>query len=88
MALASDSIPMSMRVSGEPTEILAAVGRCLERMGGQLQTISFFSTTSCVEHPDGLLVEVKAKLYVDDKGLALEVQRRSGDAVLFTVVYT
>ena len=88
MALASDSIPMSMRVSGEPTEILAAVGRCLERMGGQLQTISFFSTTSCVEHPDGLLVKVKAKLYVDDKGLALEVQRRSGDAVLFTVVYT
>ena len=88
MALATDSIPMSMRVSGEPTEILAAVGRCLERMGGQLQTISFFSTTSCVERLDGLLVKVKAKLYVDDKGLALEVQRRSGDAVLFTVVYT
>ena len=26
MALTSDSIPMSMRVSGEPAEILAAVG--------------------------------------------------------------
>jgi hypothetical protein len=88
MAPTSDSIPMSMRVSGEPAEILAAVGRCLERMGGQLQKTSFFSTTRCIEHPDGLVVNVKAKLFVDDKGLVLEVQRRSGDAVLFSVVYT
>ena len=76
---------MSMRIAGEPATIVAAVERFLSRLG-EVEQRGQFAATYTIDHPDGLRVRVKTKLYIDDRSLILETLRRSGDGVLYVHV--
>ena len=75
----------SIRINGEPNLIIEATERCFMRFGDIIKR-GPFSVSAQIYHPDGLTVKVKSKLYYDEV-LILETQRRSGDALLFQLVY-
>ena len=61
----------SFRIDGEPDLILAAAERCLQRFGDIVKH-GKFSVAASIDHPDGLSVRVKCKLFYVDV-LLLEV---------------
>ena len=77
---------MSLQISGEPSDVMAAVTAFLSRLG-TLEKRGPFSATFAIEHPDGLRARVAANLWTEEGGSPrLQTQRRSGDAVLYGCV--
>ena len=78
--------PTSMRVTGEPHDILDAVER-LYALLGVVELRKQFSVLASFEHPDGMRVLLRSKLYFDSKGLILETMKRRGDSFLAALLY-
>ena len=78
--------PTSMRVTGEPREILDAV-EGLYALLGVVELRKQFSVLASFEHPDGMWVLLRSKLYFDSKGLILETMKRRGDSFLAALLY-
>jgi hypothetical protein len=79
--------PTSMRVAGEPDLVLDAVER-LYGLLGVVEKREPFSVLASFEHPDGMWVLLRSKLYFDSKGLILETMKRRGDSFLAALLYT
>ena len=79
--------PTSMRVAGEPDLILDAVER-LYGLLGVVEKRKPFSVLASFEHPDGMWVLLRSKLYFDSKGFILETMKRRGDSFLAALLYT
>ena len=75
-----------MRVTGEPREILDAV-EGLYALLGVVELRKQFSVLASFEHPDGMWVLLRSKLYFDSKGLILETMKRRGDSFLAALLY-
>ena len=78
--------PTSMRVAGEPCDILDQVQR-LYALLGVVELRKRFSVLASFEHPDGMWVLLRSKLYFDSKGLILETMKRRGDPFLAALLY-
>ena len=78
--------PTSMRIAGEPCDILDAVEH-LYAFLGVVQLRKQFSVLASFEHPDGIWVLLRSKLYFDSKGLILETMKRRGDSFLAALLY-
>ena len=55
-------------------------------IGGEITKSKPHSITARIEHPDGLSVHIKIKRH-DAEEVLMEVMRRSGDSLLFMLIY-
>ena len=78
--------PTSMRVTGEPRDILDAVEH-LYALLGVVELRKQFSVRASFENPDGMWVLLRSKLYFDSRGLILETMKRRGDSFLAALLY-
>ena len=59
-------------------------------IGASVQWRTEYSIKAEVAHPDGFAVRVSAKYYADVDGIdgkLVDILRRSGDALLFNILY-
>ena len=78
--------PTSMRIAGEPCDILDAVEHSYAFLG-IVKLRKQFSVLASFEHPDGMWVLLRSKLYFDSKGLILETMKRRGDSFLAALLH-
>jgi len=72
------------------SEIIEATGRFYEAYGGKILKQSLTSIRGSFQHPDLPTTEVKVKVFADKGGgpLVYDIQRRSGDSILYWRVYS
>ena len=72
------------------SEIIEATGRFYEVYGGTILKQSLASIRGTIQHPDLPSTEVKVKVFLDKEGgpHVYDVQRRSGDSILYWRVYS
>ena len=72
------------------SEIIEATARFYEVYGGTILNQSLASIRGMFQHPDLPNTEVKVKVFVDEEGgpHIYDVQRRSGDSILYWRVYS
>jgi hypothetical protein len=78
--------PTSMRICGEPAQIIDAIERFYGGLG-VVEKRKHFSVLATFDHPDGQWCRLRSKLYFDQKGLILETMRRLGDSFLAALLY-
>lgn len=79
----------ALRVQEEADWVLDRIEIYFMDIGGSIERRKPFSIKAEVTHPDGFAVRVSAKYCadVDGDGKFVDILRRSGDALLFSIVY-
>ena len=77
-------------VEGEADWVMERIENYFVTIGASIRTRKQYSIKARVTHPDGFAVNVSAKYYADVDGTdnkIVDILRRSGDALLFNIVY-
>ena len=79
----------NIRVQENADWIMNQIENYFLKIGATLKKRKQFSIKAEVAHPDGFVVYVSVKIYADEKGdgNVVDIRRRSGDALLFGIVY-
>ena len=79
----------ALHVQEEADWVMDRIETYFIEIGASVERRKQFSIKAEITHPDGFAVRVSAKYYsdVDDDTKIVDILRRSGDALLFNIVY-
>ena len=79
-----------LRVQEEADRVMDRIESYFIEVGASIQTRTQWSIKAEMKHPDGFAVRVSAKYYADVgdvDGNIVDIRRRSGDVLLFDIIY-